>query len=322
MLRSHAWSACALAGSRSSAMFRTPGNTSLQSNPFSSHGHECRALRALMGCVCCRSRRINPGLPARVSFVLHAVDGDLAGLGAVCKPEPRQLAHDYVVLSREDHAQIASVLESPTGARFTQRELERIFASLKPCGGCIGREEFSMFLATLLSAHEARAEELFDVFDVEGRGTLTFPELVHFVGVVLRGSPPEKIPYFFKLHANSRDGLTRNSLARLLQHVRHRPGGVATRRRLDALQETDETAEMELELAAKMHGPEDPRGIQQRLLHASRMGRPAELPFDADAVLLADDIFTAMGGPRDTIQLQELLMAVENLQLDDAGMVS
>eukprot|EP00047_Mylnosiga_fluctuans_P024173 m.154251 g.154251 ORF g.154251 m.154251 type:complete len:53 (-) comp9789_c0_seq2:86-244(-) len=39
------------------------------------------------------------------------------------------------------------------------------------------------------------------------------------------------------------------------------------------------------------------------------MGRPAELPFDADAVLLADDIFTAMGGPRDTIQLQVRLVS-------------
>lgn len=107
------------------------------------------------------------------------------------------------------------------GAFFTSEELRRMYARFKENGKVIHRNEFTMIYAMFgRNVESSLAFRVFDLFDAKQTGAIGFLDFVHFMAVVLKGTPRQKMEYTFRLFDRDGDGnITREDLTDILTHL-------------------------------------------------------------------------------------------------------
>eukprot|EP00040_Diaphanoeca_grandis_P002656 m.22360 g.22360 ORF g.22360 m.22360 type:complete len:190 (-) comp13794_c0_seq1:267-836(-) len=102
------------------------------------------------------------------------------------------------------------ISELKTRTHFNEREINKWFkAFIKDCPtGALSRDEFIDIYAQFFPFGQSApfASKVFDVFDVNEDGVLTFEEYLSALSVTARGTLDEKIEWVFKLYDVNRNG--------------------------------------------------------------------------------------------------------------------
>lgn len=126
----------------------------------------------------------------------------------------------YVYFNSDEKKEIRDTAQI-FGQFFTDEDLRRMYARFKENGKQILRTEFTMVYAMYgRNVEPALAFRVFDLFDAKKSGAIGFLDFIHFMAVVLKGSPRQKLEYSFRLFDRDGDGMiTREDITELLSHL-------------------------------------------------------------------------------------------------------
>jgi len=107
---------------------------------------------------------------------------------------------------RQNKAELASL---DVKSHFTDKELTQLYRQFKketPTGS-VSKKEFSQGMKAMSVPEGPLHDLLFDAFDLDKDGSLSFTDFVLGMSVLQKGTPDEKLELSFRLYDADRDGL-------------------------------------------------------------------------------------------------------------------
>ncbi|EGD77297.1 hypothetical protein PTSG_08391 [Salpingoeca rosetta] len=256
---------------------------------------------------------------------------------------------NWIHLTDEDDKRIRAVHKD--NPQFSRYELQRVFAAVKENGGSLGREEFAMVYSTYAKLQDhSMALSVFDLFDVNHDGAVSFEELVPFLEIMVHGSREDRAKYCFQLFdRNNKGEISQEDFATFVSklpvdHIMDdfqmtRPGSrvFSEQKSLPSLlEEDDETEDGErvaeehrkTERAAEEKKEADAR-VRAEMVKSFRKSRgdifeddndstsakpkagaKVDTPSEKRAKDIATKVFEELGQDRNTITLQEFVSRI------------
>ncbi|CAJ1086317.1 Hypothetical predicted protein [Xyrichtys novacula] len=170
-------------------------------------------------CVCVRSSRTSKSLSRGIMGALMVIFS--------LQPKQRRKMTDSV----EDELELSAVRHRPEGleqleaqTRFSRKELQILYRGFKnECpSGVVNEETFKDIYAQFFPQGDAStyAHFLFNAFDTDHNGSVSFEDFVMGLSILLRGTIQEKLNWAFNLYDINKDGyITKEEMLDIMKAI-------------------------------------------------------------------------------------------------------